>query len=178
MDIFWNRKAISNFVQCLHSQLHIIRSIDICFFSLVRFKFPCEYEYDLGYGQHFRASYTAITSWPYSWPTQFHQYFVFCQLTLKCKCWTIEAFVYSLFRIILFWFSFIVLRRLVGGRRLIYYISIYHLLLFRLLMIQWINLIQWKCQNVKKKRIELWFRAQSHWEWAQAQALNANQRNM
>lgn len=82
------------------------------------------------------------SSWLYSWPTQFRRHFVFCQLTLKCKCWTIEAFVCSLFGIILFYFWW---------QKPYTLLCIYHLLLFRLLMIQWINLIQWKCQNVKKK---------------------------
>lgn len=132
IHVFSNRIAINNFVHCLHSQLPIIRSFDIrfIFYFFVRFKFPCEYGYDLRYGQHLRASYAAVDSWLYSWPTQFQRYFVFCQLTLKCKCWTIEATCMFLVphNIVLL---FIVLRRLFGVRNLIYtictlYISTIH----------------------------------------------------
>lgn len=115
---FGNRKAISNFVQCLHSQLHVIRSFEIRFLFYFSFASHFHVNMDTIYDMDttWELQMQQSSSWLYSWPTQFRRYFVFCQLTLKCKCWTIEAFVCSLFRnnIVLF---FIVLRRFVWWQK-------------------------------------------------------------
>lgn len=103
IHIFWNRKAISISVQCLHSQLHVIRSFDIRFFSFAsnfHVNMDTNYDMDNTWELHMQQS-------TFGFIHDQHNsigilYSVFCQLSLKCKCWTIEAFVCSLFRMILF----------------------------------------------------------------------------